>query len=137
MIFWLYIISILALYFLYKGYRAYQIRESILAKGKVADGVIIDIIKEVEYENKATTRFGKIPIMEYTDDIGIIHQYRISTTSDLFPYTLHTRYKLVYDPEGNNEPLVMTQFGLWGEVVGYVCCGFFLVIWVAITAFGI
>ena len=136
MIFWLYIISILALYFFYKGYRAYQIRKSILAKGKVTDGVIIDIIKDVEFENKRNTRFDKIPIMEYTDDIGIVHQYRISTTSDLFPYTLHTRYKLVYDPEGKQEPLVMTQFGLWGEVVGYVCCGLFLVIWVAITALG-
>ena len=136
MIYWIYIIAMLAVYLFYKSYQSYKTRNSILAHGKVADGEIIEIKVELTFGRKGKSVINRTPIMQYTDHHGVTQRYKISTQSDLFPYSLHARYKLVFDPEGKHEPIVMTHFGLWGDVIGYFLVGLFLLIWVLITALG-
>ena len=137
MIYALYICSALTIWLFYQSYRSALNRRILLARGIVADGVIAEIRLEEKSNSDTGKTIVKVPYMQYTDKEGIKHKYQISTNSVFAPYNLNDEYKLVYDPEREYEPMIMTRFGIWGNVIGYAFCGLFMVFWIWWSSYGI
>jgi len=110
-------------------------KKIVLKRGIVTDGIICEIKEEEERESESgVLTIKKIPYMTYTDSEGVEHKYQVKTTSDFAPYHLHAEYKLVYDPMGEHGPLVMTRFGLWGDVLGSAVCGLFFLLFTVMVS---
>ena len=132
MIFCLYIMSAITIYLFYESYKSYVIRNTVLERGIVTDGIICEIKEEEERGSESGALIiRKTPYMAYTDREGVEHKYEIKTTSVFAPYHLDSVYKLVYDPMGEHDPLVMTRFGLWGDVLVPAAVGFSFFLFVA------
>lgn len=113
-------------------------RNALIDRGIIAEGYICEIRKEEDLDSATLKTIIKyVPYMSYKDKYGSEHKYRITTTSSFAPYNLHDKFKLVYDPEGEREPLVMTRLGLWGDVIGFAACGLFLILWILWSSHGI
>lgn len=82
----------------------------------MANSYVSEIQEEEKVDAETGTKYiNKILFMNYKDKSGEEHTYRISTTSDFAKYHLREKYKLVYNPDGEYEPLIMTRFGIWGD----------------------